>query len=278
MSTASWVRHLPLFGLVLAAILSGSDATAQEDFRSLDAGRPLKVTDAYPKKYLEWEFQFGLQGGWAEGGQRSLEGLLELETGLFRNLEIGAGLQVATKNDGATTSTGLETLEVDALYNFKHEGWVWPAIAVQASAGAPTGGDLSQEDWVWGADLLLTRSFSNRLRIHVNGGYVVASEADDDDFWRGGVAFDIPMGFTSRLIMGDVYAEIPVDTGPTRVWAELGTRIQITNLTVIDVGLSTRLDEWSDGAANVSLVIGYSHVFGIGGLTRVPEYPDPRIR
>jgi hypothetical protein len=263
---------------VLAAILSGRDATAQEDFRSLDRGRPLKVTDAYPKKYLEWEFQFGLQGGWAEGGQRSLEGLLELETGLFRNLEIGAGLQLATKDDGATTRTGLETLEVEALYNFKHEGWVWPAIAVQASAGAPTGGDLSQEDWVWGADLLLTRSFANRLRIHVNGGYVVASEADDDDFWRGGVAFDIPMGFTSRLIMGDVYTEVPVDTGPTRVWAELGTRIQITNLTVIDVGLSTRLDEWNDGAANVSLIVGFSHVFGIGGLVRVPDYPDPRIR
>ena len=278
MSAASWVRRLPLFGLVLVAILSGRDATAQEDFRSLDAGRPLKVTDAYPTKYLEWEFLFGLQGGWAEGGQRSLEGLLELETGLFRNLAIGAGLQVATKDDGASTTTGFETLDVGALYNFKHEGWTWPAIAVRVSAGAPTGGDLSRENWAWRADLLLTRSFANRLRIHVNGGYVVASAADDDDFWRGGVAFDIPMGFSSRLIMGDVYTEVPIDTGPTRVWAELGTRVQITNLTVIDVGLSTRLDEWNDGAANVSLIFGVSHVFGIGGLVRVPEYPDPRIR
>jgi len=278
MRAARQVRPFPLFAVLVVVLLSGREAIAQEDFRSLDAGRPLKVTDAYPKKYLEWEFQFGLQGGWTEGGSRSLGGAFVLETGLFRNFEIGAGLQVAREDDGANTTNGLESLQIQALYNFKHEGWTWPAIAVRVSAGAPTGGDLSRENWAWRADLLLTRSFANRLRIHVNGGYVVASAADDDDFWRGGVAFDIPMGFTSRLIMGDVYTEVPVDTGPTRVWAELGTRVQITNLTVIDVGLSTRLDEWNDGAANVSLIVGFSHVFGIGGLVRVPEYPDPRIR
>ena len=279
MREAARVRALPLFAVVVA-VLSSREAIAQEDFRSLDVGRPLKVTDAYPKKYLEWEFQIGLQGGWTEGGQRSLEGLLELDMGLFRNFEIGAGLQVAvaTEDDGASTSNGLESLEVEALYNFKHEGWTWPAVAIQAGAEAPTGSDLSREDWAWGVDLLLTRSFANRLRIHANGGYVVASAVDGDDYWRGGVAFDVPVGFSSRLIMGDLYTEVPVDIGPTRAWAELGTRVQVSNLTVIDVGLATRLDEWNRGVANVRLVVGFSRVFGIGRLVRVPEYPDPRIR
>ena len=274
----SGVRGAPLFVALLMIVFSGYAASAQEDFRSLDAGRPLKVTDAYPKKYLEWEFQFGLEGGWIEADRKSLEGLLELETGLFRNFEIGAGLGVATEDDGTGTTTGVTALEVEALYNFKHEGWVWPGLAIQAGAEAPTGSDLSQEDWAWGVDLLLTRSFSNRLRIHGNGGYVVASEVDGDDYWRGGLAFDVPMGFSSRLIMGDVYTEIPVDTGATRVWAELGGRVQLSNLTVFDVGLATRLDEWNRGAANVRLVVGFSRMFGIGGLVRVPEYPDPRIR
>ncbi len=276
MSTALRVRAMPVFAVV--AVLWGREATAQDDFRSLDGGRPLRVTDAYPKKYLEWEFQLGLQGGWTEGGRRSLEGLLELETGLFRNFEIGAGLQVATEDDGASTTSGLESLQFQAVYNLKHEGWTWPAVAIQAGAEAPGRSDLSREDWGWGADLLLTRSFSNRLRVHVNAGYGVGSDVDGGDYWRGGVALDIPMGFSSRLIMGDVYAEIPVDTGPTRTWAELGTRIQVSNLTVIDVGLTTRLDEWNRGTANVQLVVGISRVFGIGGLVRVPEYPDPRIR
>ena len=278
MSAARRVPALPLFAVWVVAIFSGREAIAQEDFRSLDAGRPLKVTDAYPKKYLEWEFQFGLQGRWMEGGQRSYEGLLSLETGLFRNFEIGAGLQVATEPDAVSTTNGIESLEFEALYNFKHEGWTWPAVAIQVGAEAPTGSDISREDWGWGADLLLTRSFASRLRVHVNGGYALASDVDGDDYWRGGVAFDIPMGFSSRLIMGDLYAEIPADTGPTRTWAELGTRVQVTNLTVIDVGLTTRLDEWSRGLANVRVVMGFSRVFGFGGLVRVPEYPNPRIR
>jgi len=278
MSSARRVRAFPLYAVWVLAIFSGREAIAQEDFRSLDAGRPLKVTDAYPKKYLEWEFQFGLQGRWTEGGQRSYEGLLSLETGLFRNFEIGAGLQVATEPDAVSTTNGIESLEFEALYNFRHEGWTWPAVAIQVGAEAPTGSDLSRKDWAWGADLLLTRSFANRFRIHVNGGYALASEVDGDNYWRGGVAFDIPMGFSSRLIMGDLYAEIPADTGPTRTWAELGTRVQVTNLTVIDVGLTTRLDEWNRGLANVRLVVGFSRVFGFGGLVRVPEYPDPRIR
>ncbi len=277
MKAAVRVRALPFFAIVVA-VLSGRGAIAQDDFRSLDVGRPLKVTDAYPKKYLEWEFQFGLQGGWTEGGRRSLGGLLELETGLFRNFELGAGLEVATEDDGASATTGLEGLEIEALYNLKHDGWAWPAVAVQAGLQAPTGSDLSREDWAWGADLILTRGFANRLRIHLNSGYVVASEVDGDDYGRGGIAFDIPLGFSSRLIMGDLYTESPADTGPTRTWAELGTRIQVTNLTVIDMGLATRLDEWNGGVANVRLVVGFSRVFGIGGLVRVPEYPNPRIR
>ena len=277
MSRASWVRAVSAFA-VSTVLLSGGPASGQEDFRSLDAGRPLRVTDAFPKKYLEWEFQAGLQGGWAERGRRSLEGLFELETGLFRNFEIGAGMRVATVDDGANTTTGLEALEVDALYNLKHEGWTWPAIAVQAGVEAPTGGDPSREDWAWGADLILTRSFSSRLRIHVNGGYIVASEVDGGDYWRGGLAFDIPLGFSSRLILGDLYTEIPVDTGPTRLWAELGARLQVSNVTVLDVGLTTRLDEWDNGAANIALIVGFSRAFGIGGLVRVPEYPNPTIR
>jgi hypothetical protein len=107
---------------------------------------------------------------------------------------------------------------------------------------------------------------------------VVASELDSGDYWRGGVAFDVPVGFSSRLIMGNVYTEIPVDTGVTRIWAELGGRLQLSNRTVLDVGLATRLDEWNRGAANVTLVAGLSRMFGIGGLMRVPDYPDPRIR
>lgn len=266
------------FTVASALAVSSSHATGQEDFRSLDPDRPLHVTDAYPKKYMEWEFQMGLRGAWTEAGRKALEGLIELETGLFRNFEIGVGLEVATEDAAGVARTGIEAVELDALYNFNQEGWAWPAVSVQVGAEIPVGGDLSRDDWAWGADLILTRSFASRLRLHTNSGYVVSSRADGDDYWRGGLAFDVPMGLGSRIFMGDLYAEIPVDSGRTRVWAELGTRIQVSNVSVVDLGLATRLDEWDAGAGNVRLIIGLSRVFGIGAWVDVPKYPNPRIR
>ena len=278
MRSSRGVRAWSFFLAVAVLAASPHHAAAQEDFRSLDPDRPLHVTDAYPKKFMEWEFQVGLEGAWTQAGRRALGGLFELETGLFRNFEIGGGLELATEDEGGVSRTGIEAVELDALYNFNHESWAWPAVAVQIGAEIPVGGDLSRDDWALGADLILTRSFASRLRLHANSGYVIAARRDDDDYWRGGLAFDVPMGFGSRILLGDLYAEIPIDTGRTRVWAELGTRIQVSNVSVFDLGLATRLDEWEAGAANVRLVIGLSRVFGIGAWVDVPEYPNPRIR
>ena len=97
-----------LFFLVGAVFtVSPRHGAAQEDFRSLDPDRPLHVTDAYPKKYLEWEFQVGLEGAWTEAGRKAFGGLFELETGLFRNFEIGAGVEVATEDEAGVARTGV---------------------------------------------------------------------------------------------------------------------------------------------------------------------------
>ncbi len=53
-------------------------------------------------------------------------------------------------------------------------------------------------------------------------------------------------------------------------------RIQISNVSVLDVGLATRLDEWEAGGANLELVIGFARVFGVG--VSVDDYPNPSIR
>ncbi|MEE9295764.1 MAG: hypothetical protein V3W34_12490, partial [Phycisphaerae bacterium] len=81
----------------------------------------------------------------------------------------------------------------------------------------------------------------------------------------------------SKAVLGDVYAEIPADGGDASVWAEFGTRFQLSNSTVLDFGITSRLDQWTDGIANLGLVIGVSRVFGIAWLIKVPPYPNPRI-
>ena len=59
-------------------------------------------------------------------------------------------------------------------------------------------------------------------------------------------------------------------------WVEVGTRVQVSNWSVLDLGLSTRLDKWEAGNANLEIVIGFSRAFGIQG--NVDPYPNPSIR
>lgn len=254
-------------------------ASAQEDFRSLDVGRPLRTTDAYPKKLFEWEVQVGARGKIVEG-RRSGAVPLALEVGLLPNLEAGIDVEPAFEDPGRRgTAWGVEEVGLHALYNFNQESWSWPALAVQVGVDAPVGGgEVARDSWGASSRLVATRSFASRLRVHANGGYTVRTEADGGEFWTGGLALDFPLGLTSRLVMADVFAEIPVDGGTTRTWAEVGTRFQVSNWTVLGVGIGTRLDEWADDQANVELTVGVSRVFGFRGLTPTPRYPEPSIR
>jgi hypothetical protein len=263
-------------GLAISMVAMVRPVLAQEDFRSLDAGRPIRITDAYPVRYLEWEVQLGVRGTLAETG-RGAAGSFELETGLFRNTELGIGFEPAFSRVSGRSSTGIESFSSHALYNFNQESWSWPAFSVRLDVDAPGGGSLGREAWRYEATAIATRTFASRARIHANAGYAAAGLVDGGDSWVGGIALDAPLGLFSRLLAGDVYVEVPVDRGRTRVLAEIGTRLQLSNLSVLDIGLGGRLDEWADGRSNVQLVIGLSRVFGFPGFVRPPRYPNPRI-
>ena len=265
-------------GVALLALIA-HPVVAQEDFRSLDVGRPLRTTDAYPKKLYEWEFQLGARGELAEG-RRAGAAPLALDVGLLPNLEAGFEVETAFEDPAGESSTwGVEELGLHALYNFNQESWGWPAVAAQVGVDAPIGGgDVARESWGASGRLVATRSFASRIRIHANGGYTVRSGSDGGDFWAGGLALDLPLGLSSRLLMADLFAEIPVDRGPTRTWAGIGTRFQVSNWTVLDLGIATRLDEWADERSNIELTVGLSRVFGIRAFTPGPAYPEPSIR
>lgn len=269
--------RLALLGLSAAAVaVAPTPASGQEDFRSLEADRPTKVQDAYPLKRGEWEWEAGLRGALVEGNSAAAAHL-ELTSGVFLNGEVGAELELALEEEGGETATGLESAGFHALYNLNRETWSAPGLGVRLDVRTPGAGDLGHEDW--GGRLLgmVSRSF-DRLRLHANGGYAAASRDDGGDFWAAGLGFDYPIGLFSRTVVGDLYAEVPSDTGRSRVWAELGSRWQLSNRSVMDVGVATRLDRWEAGEANVELVVGFSRVFGVPGLTRVPDYPEPMIR
>lgn len=266
---------LSAFGSI-AALGVATGAAAQEDFRAADLDRPIMVEDANPIEFRAWEFEFGTRGGLAEGSQH-LEGALELKAGLLRNAQIGVEVEPVLQRfgSGAGTETGLESASVHLLYGVRRETVSGPALAVRVDAASPGTGVLGNADLQGGLKGIASRSFG-RLRLHGNGGYMIASESDGGDYWRGGLGGDYPWGLFSRALLADVYAEIPTSGARARVWTEVGMRIQISNVSVLDIGLATRVDEWEAGEPNVEIVLGFARVFGVGGT--VPDYPNPSIR
>lgn len=267
------------FGLGAVAIVSlAAPLEAQDDFRAADLDRPILVEDAFPAKLHEWELELGVRGGLAEGSD-GIDAIGGLKTGLFLNGQVGLEVNGSVRDDEAgfdRTISGIETVRGHVLFNLGRETWSWPAVAIRADLGTPGTGGVGQEDWRLGIKGIASRSFG-LVRLHANGGYVVGSAVDGGDFWQLGLAFDYPIGLFSKALMGDVYAEIPVEGGRTRVWAELGTRWQISNGSVLDFGISTRLDEWEASRANVEVTVAVSRVFGLSGLVTVPPYQDPRL-
>lgn len=262
--------------LELGAASLPAPAAAQEDFRAAELDRPIRVEDAHPIKFREWEFQSGLRGSLGEG-DRGLLGLLEFKTGLFRNGQVGIEIEGGVERpSGDATGGGIEAASAHLLYGLARETDSHPAVAVRFDVSTPGAGPIGHDEWQFGLAGIATRSLG-RLRVHGNGGYRIASGAHGGDYWRFGLGADYPIGLFSRAILADLYVEAPVSAGRKRVWAEIGTRLQVSNWSVLDLGLATRLDEWEEGNANVEIVVGVSRAFGIPGLTRVPPYPNPTI-
>ena len=250
---------------------------AQEDFRNTDRGRPLLVEDAYPIELREWEFELGGRGRLVEGGGRSAAGVQAgLKTGLLPNTQVGLEFETTLEPTGRGTELGFGGVGAHVLHNLNRETWSWPAFALRAEVHGPGSANIGRDDWSLELTGLATRSIG-RLRLHANGGRRFGTEGTGRDAWRAGLAADYPIGLFSRLVMADVFVEVPEEAGRTRMWLELGSRWQLTNSSVLDLGLATRLDEWEAGRANAELTLGVSLAFGIPGLTPVPPYPDPAL-
>ena len=248
---------------------------AQDDYRHADEGRPIRVEDAYPIKFGELEWELGASSEIAEGSSGST-GVFELKFGFARNFQLGVEAGGAWARAGGISQTGIEGLGVHVLYNLNQESRNAPAFGIRGDLGSPGAGGLGDDGWSGRLKAILTKSFG-LLRVHVNGGYSWVSRFDGGDLWSVGLALDRPLGLSSKLVLGDVFIEVPAGPEEARVWAEVGLRMQITKTMVLDFGLKSRLDRWTDGAPNVGFVIGLSRTFGLARFISVPAYPNPRI-
>ncbi len=266
------IKHVFFLSVMMSVPMS---VVAQDDFRPVDEGRPIRIGDAYPIKFMEWEWEIGTSAELAEGGN-SAAGVIEFKLGIARNFELGIETHSALTREAGVSRSGVEEFATHLLFNLNQEGVSMPAFAIRGDLIAAGVGAVGRQDPAAAIKGMVTRTLGG-WRAHVNAGYTWASAFDGGDYWNGGIALDRALGLSSRVLLGDIYVEIPVNGGQERVWVDFGSRLQMTKTLVLDAGISARLDEWVDGNSNIGITVGLSRNFGFGALITVPPYPNPRI-
>lgn len=256
-------------GLCLWAV----PAAAQVDYRHLDAGRPVRVGDAYP---LE-RFGFEVSLPWTvvrEAGSTGHEFAPHLEFGAARNLVVGLGADLRA---GGGRELRLGRLEAGALWNFRRETPGLPALSVTASAAAPGAGGPGRG--TLGAGLAATRSF-DAWRVHLNAATRLlgpdSTGGDTGPRWWAGMALDRALIRSSTLLVAEMTVERDAPGVP--LWWRLGggLRRQVAPTWILHGGVATGLDNGHGLEVN----LGLSHLFGTAGTSARGVGPDrpPRGR
>lgn len=262
MTRGPW-RPVATLAVALGLLAARPDAAqAQFDYRNLERARPLFTEDAYAIEQHAFEFVAGYLGGrTADRDRHALA--VELEYGLLRNLEIGIGVPVVVSAGGGEEA-GFGAVGASMLYNLNSETPRLPALALRSGVELPTGA-FGPEHPLGRVGAVLTRSFG-RTRLHVNGTWDVGPVAEEAR-WHASLALDRTLLFSSTLLGAEVVVDGD-DAGETATAVAAGLRRQLTPTLVVDAGVLVGIA--GDGP-DLALTLGFSKVFGVAGLIRVPR-------
>ena len=236
-------------GLCVAALgLVPSITAAQTDYYNTDAGRPIRVEDAYPVERRAFELQLAplrlerSRGAYTWGVEP------EAAFGVFPRTHIEMGFPIALIDAPASrTSIGLGGIELSALHNLNVETSI-PALAIVADVLLPVGG-FAPNDAYPSVKGIATKTFS-WMRFHANGQYTFGDAPDATTSgvvhlsrWMAGLAADKTFPLRSLLLTGEVVAEQPLEDDESVEWsAATGFRYQWSPRWAIDAGVGVRLN------------------------------------
>lgn len=234
-TTAQYAASLVFIASV--ALAAAATLEAQTHHITLERGFPVRVEDAYPAAYREWELEVPLQYDRTRDGKNLYEAVPELVYGIIRNADVALSVPVRV---GTADKTGSGDIELEAFYNFNNEGLSLPAFALKAGAALPTGRHSRGLD----THLLLiaTRSITNHLdRLHFNIEF--AHNADPrpderDNRWAFIVGYSGRLG-PDMMIVADIIREQEREEGEASNVVELGLRRMLTPLAVVSAGFGT---------------------------------------
>lgn len=254
----------------LALIAVAQPAAAQTDYYNTDAGRPVRIEDAYPVERYAFELQLAPVRLEREGGGAyHWEVAPELAYGIFPGTQLEIGFPLAFRDGGDEGGAGgLAGIEVAALYNLNVETRTLPALAVAAEVLLPAG-SLAPDETYTSLKGIATRTFPF-ARLHVNGQYTLGGDAGADDEvgdasrWMAGIAVDHTFALRSLLVTADVFAEQALVDGADLAWtAETGFRYQSSPQFNLDFGVGRR---FAGGGQAWFLTFGAAHAFAVRSL------------
>jgi hypothetical protein len=246
--------HSRLLPALLLGHLAASSASAQTDYFNTDAGRPIRVEDAYAIERRAIELQVApLRLERERGGTYRWGVEPEIAFGLLPRTQFEIGFpMVHAEGPRGTRTTALAGLELSALYNLNAETRL-PALALVGDLVLPAG-PLGPSSAMPSVKAIATKTFA-WARVHVNGQFTfsdagasagVGGKAPPANAelsrWVAGVAVDKTLPLRAMLFTAEVVTSEPLTAGqPRRLDVAGGSRIQLSPRVAFDVGGGYRL-------------------------------------
>lgn len=249
------------------ALLAAPVALAQVEYENLDAGRPLRVEDAYAIERYGWDVQLGPAASWPASGTTS-----GVDAALAWGVLPRTQVELAVPFASVSGTSGASGIGLGALYNLNAETQSLPAFAVAARAVAPAGA-LAPPAALLTIEAIATRSWPG-LRLNVNASATAGRSdtlalATDRTRWFAGAAVDHSWPLSSLLAMVQLSAEQPLALGSAVAWsAGAGARWQWTPRLVFDAGAERR---FTGDAPAWSASLGFTWAFAVRALMPVPR-------
>jgi hypothetical protein len=220
---------------------------AQTDYYNTDAGRPVRIEDAYPTERYAFELQLAPVRAERSGTGAYVWGIEpEIAYGILprTHVELGVPL-VAVDAPGAPNRSGAAGVELSVLHNLNAETAGLPAFGIAAHALLPAGA-FGPDRAIASAAALVTRTFP-LVRVHANARYTFAGARDagsglETSQWLAGLAVDRTMPLRSMLVTAEAFAEQPLDEREPVAWTiGAGLRTQRSPRLAVDAGVGRRV-------------------------------------
>ncbi len=245
----------------------------QTDYYNTDAGRPVRIEDAYATERYAFELKLApLLLERAGAGLYNWGVEPEIAYGLLPRTHFEVGLPlVLIDGGGGSSEAGVAGLELSLLHNLNAETQTLPALGIRGDVLLPVGRFAPDRAYA-SVTALLTRTW-RFARLHLNGRYTAGASPGQTgvggdvevDRWLTGLALDRAFPLSALLLIAEVYARQPIDPAAPILWhTGAGVRYQLSPTLGLDAGIGRRLNErpaWY-------VTFGTAYAFGLRGLIR----------